>query len=267
MALLAVLDEAAHGALDDSLKTFYVQNSETKEFHLDIAPDEAAKLAHHQRQQLEAKKADLARVHGEKTALAQKLTAFDALGKSADDIKAALEGKMPKEAKELLEKFETDTAALKASYEEPLTKAKTRIERAERQAQELLARTAIQQLRNEFDLNDTADYVLKDFIKVVPKDEESGEFIVKVFENGQPALVAGQEMKPEQLITSFKEQKKFPAMFNAGTGGGSGAPARQTGSGGKAFSVSREASKNNPALYQNAKAEAEKVGGSVTWTD
>jgi hypothetical protein len=76
-------------------------------------------------------------------------------------------------------------------------------------------------------------------------------------------------MKPEQLINAFKEQKKFPAMFNAGTGGGSGQNPRQFNNpgGGKTFSVSREASKTNPQLYQTAKAEAEKVGGVVTFTD
>ena len=70
--------------------------------------------------------------------------------------------------------------------------------------------------------DETADYVLRDFIKVVPKEEGSTEYTVKVFENGQEALVAGQPQTPAGLIKGFQEAKKFPAMFNVSDGAGTG---------------------------------------------
>src|SRR5688572_3335280 len=97
MPLLAVLDEGAHGALDESLKTLYVQNTENKNFYLDIAPDEAAKVAFTLQKNFDAKKADLDRVHREKTELGNKVKAYESLGKSAEEIKAALEANRPEE--------------------------------------------------------------------------------------------------------------------------------------------------------------------------
>lgn len=238
MPLLAVLDETAHGVLDDSLKTLYVQNTETKEFHLDIAPDEAAKLAHHQRTQLEAKKADLSRVHGEKSAIATKLKPFEDLGMSIDEIKTALEGKQPKEVRELLEKFEADKEALRNSFEEPLTKALAAKKTLEAQVQRSLAASKISELIATFELDpETAPANLERYIRVVPKQEGSEEYTVKVFDEvGQPALVAGQEMTPDQLINSWKEGKKFQKMFLANNAGGGGSTNRMGGQAKQDFS-------------------------------
>jgi DNA-binding transcriptional MerR regulator len=235
MPLLAVLDEGAHGALDESLKGLYVQNTDTKEYHLDIAPDEAAKLAHNLRTQFEAKKTDLNRVHGEKTALATKLKAFEDLGKTADEIKAAIESNRPEEVNKLLAdsqaKHQAEVEQLRKSFEEPLATAQEKAKKYEAEIQKSLTTSAIQTIRNQFDLNETADYVLRDYLRAVPKEEGSDEYVVKVFENGAPAMVAGQEMKPDQLIKRFQEEKKFLPMFNAGKDGGTGGTNRQTAGG------------------------------------
>lgn len=230
MPLLAVLDENAYGGLDDSLKTLYKQNTENKQFYLDISPDEAGKLAFTLQSDVKKKEDLLKKAHDDKRAAELKASAFDSLGKSPDEIKELIESKRPEDIQTLISTHRTEIETLKNSYAEPITRATERAERAERQAQELLARTKIQELRNQYDLNDTADYVLRDFIKVVPV-EESGEFAVKVFENGQPAVVAGQEMTPDQLIKSFQEAKKFPAMFNVSDGAGTGNTSRQAGTG------------------------------------
>lgn len=221
MPLLAVLDETAHGALDDSLKTLYKQNTENKNFYLDIAPDEAAKVAFGLQADVKKKEDLLKKAHEEKRAAEAKAGLFDTLGKTPDEIKELIESKRPEDIQKLIETHRTELETVKRSYEEPIATATQRAERAERQAMDLMARTKIQELRNQYDLNDTADYVLRDFIKVVPV-EETGEFAVKVFENGQPALVAGQEMTPDQLVKSFQEAKKFPAMFNVSDGAGTG---------------------------------------------
>lgn len=272
MPLLAVLDEGAHGALDESLKTLYVQNTQDKNFYLDIAPDEAAKVAFNLQKQFENKKADLSRVHGEKTAIEQKLKAFEGLGKTADEIKSAMEASRPEEVNKLLAeavaKHQSEIEALKNSYEEPLGAAKSRAEKLEAQVQRSLSTSEISKLVTAYNLDpETAPAILRDYIKAVPQEEGSDEYATRVFENGQPALVAGQPMTPDQLIKGWQEAKKFQGMFVNPGAGGTGATNRQTQFGGRTFQVSREASKTNPQLYQNAKAEAEKVGGQVTWTD
>lgn len=230
MPLLAVLDENAHGGLDDSLKTLYKQNTENKQFYLDISPDEAGKLAFTLQTQLDNKKTELTNKHAELNTLKTKVSGYEKIGKTPEEIAELIDSKRPEDIQTLISTHRTEIETLKNSYAEPITRATERAERAERQAQELLARTKIQELRNQYDLNDTADYVLRDFIKVVPV-EESGEFAVKVFENGQPAVVAGQEMTPDQLIKSFQEAKKFPAMFNVSDGAGTGNTSRQAGTG------------------------------------
>lgn len=266
--LQAVLDEAAHSSLDDSLKTLYVQNTETKEFHLDIAPDEAAKLAHNLRSQFENKKTALDDLHKSKKTIDDELKAFKALGKTADEIKAALEANRPEEVTKLIEKYEAEKTALQKSFEEPLTKAQGQVKSLTEKYQQMMTANAIAKVREQFDLNEMADYVLRDYIRAVPKEEGSDEYVVRVFENGEPAMVAAQPMTTDQLIKGFQDGKKFPAMFNAGQGAGTGMGKAAGGTGsGTVIQVSREASKTNPQLYQQAKEQAAKVGGTVAFTD
>lgn len=265
MPLLAVLDEGAHGALDDSLKSFYVQNTEDKSFYLDIAPDEAAKVAFNLQKQFDAKKKDLERVHGEKTALAQKFKPFEEMGKTADEIRAAMSANQPEDITKLIEKHNTELEQIKSSYETPMAEHKTRAEKLEAQVRQSLESSAISRLVADYGLDpEVAPNVLASFIKAVPKEEGSDEYTVGVFDNGSPALIAGQPMKPEQLVTQWREQGKYKAMLGAGTAAGTGL---KIGAGGRAFTVSREASKNNPKLYQTAKAEADKAGAEIQWTD
>lgn len=266
MPLLAVLDESAHGALDESLKTLYVQNSETKQFYLDIAPDEAGKLAFNLQRELDNKKNALTKVHEEKKALAEKVGSYEALGKSPEEIKTLFESNRPEEVTKLIEKYEAEKEQLKKSFDEPLQAANEKVKKLQSQVEESMRSSAITKLRQDHNLNEMADFVLRDHIKVV--ENEDGSFAVQVIENGQPAMKAGQPMKPEDLIATWREAKKFEPMFNAGTGGGTGSSERSIfGGNGKNFTVSREASKQNPSLYENAKAEAEKVGGTVVFTD
>ncbi|HUF04343.1 MAG TPA: hypothetical protein VMM38_09225 [Aridibacter sp.] len=82
-------------------------------------------------------------------------------------------------------------------------------------------------LRAEFNLNESGAYVLKDHLKVEPVEEGSDKFGFRVYENGQPALEAGKEKTPEQLLRGWQENKRFSSIFNAGGGGGSGAPPNQ----------------------------------------
>lgn len=227
MPLQATLSESDFDGLDESLKTLYKQNDENKQFYLDISPDEAGKLAFN----LQTSVSNLEKNNGDLTKQLKDARAknkdFDSLGKTAEEIKAALEVNRPEEVTKMVEKYETEKQSLAASYGESLNAVTEKAQARERELRKVLTASAISKLRLEYDLNDTADFVLREFVRAEPKDENSDEFIVRVYENGSPALIAGQPKTPEQLVKGFKEEKKFLSMFNAPNGGGTGGTNRQ----------------------------------------
>lgn len=231
MPLLAILDEASHGSLDDSLKTFYVQNSENKQYYLDVSPDEAGKLAFGLQEKVTKLEGNNRTLLTEKTNVLERLKPFEGLGKTAEEIIEMINSKRPEDVNTLINNHKTEIETLKKSYEEPIGKLTERANTISDKYQRVLSDAAIQKLRNEFDLNETADFVLRDFIRVVPESDDSDEYVVRVYENGKEAMVAGQAMTPDQLIKSFQESKKFPAMFNTGSGGGTGNTSRRQSAG------------------------------------
>lgn len=268
MPILAVLDETAHGGLDESLKTLYVQNTEDKKFYLDIAPDEAAKVAFNLQSDVKKKEDLLKKAHDAKRVAEDKAKLYEVLGLTPEQITELRDSKRPEDIQKLVEAHKTEIEKVTKSFEEPLTAAQEKAKKYEAEIQKQLTASAIAKLRNDFDLNETADYVLRDFIRAVPREEGSDEYVTAVFENGSPALVAGQPMTPDQLIKGFQEGKKFPAMFNAGIGGGTGGTNRQQqGFTGSIIKVDREASKTDPQLYRQAKEQAAKTGATVAFTD
>lgn len=228
MPLLAILDEGAHGALDDSLKTLYKQNSETKQFYLDISPDEAGKVAFN----LQAEKTKLAENNAEllkqKGEANSKLKVYESLGKTAEEIKQALEANRPEETAKLVTDYEARIKSLQDSFDESLKKESSAKESYQKQLHESAVDTEIARLSQSlaFDLNDTAPFVLRNYLK--PEEVEDGKVVVRVFENGNPALVAGQPKTPEQLLQGFREDKKYLSIFKAGDNGGPGGNNRQT---------------------------------------
>src|SRR5207253_3980582 len=149
--LSAVLNDAAYQAAEESLKSFYVQNTETKDWWLDV--DEPGRLDLAGATSLENKKKELKRIHDEKKAVETELAAYKALGKGADEIKTALESNRPEEVTKLITDHQAQLESLKASYEEPIKKATDRASNLERQMVESLQKSEIQKLRNQFDLN------------------------------------------------------------------------------------------------------------------
>ncbi len=265
--LSAVLNDADYTAADDSLKTFYVQNTDTKDWWLSV--DDPGKLDVAGQTAFTNLKAKLDGAFKERDAAKNALKPFEGLGKSADELKAALEANQPENVTKMVADYETKMETLKKSFEEPLNTATEKAKKYEAQVQKALTDAEIAKIIANNDLDpETAPAILRDYVRAVPREEGSDEYVTRVFENGQPAQVAGQPMSTEQLLSGWREGKKYQRMFIAGDGGGSGAGARQFSiGGGKQFQVSREASKSNPSLYQNAKAEAEKVGGQVVFTD
>lgn len=265
--LSAVLNDADYTAADDSLKTFYVQNTETKDWWLSV--DEPGKLDVAGQKTFKNLKEKLDGAFKERDAAKKLAESFEKFGKSPEELQAALEANRPEEVTKMVADYETKFENLKKSFEEPLATANERAKKLEALHQQSLAASAIAKLQQDFELNDTAPYVLRDFIKVIPQEDGSDGYAVKVFENGSPKQIAGQDVTPDQLIKSFIEAKKFPAMFNAGTGGGTGAQARQSaGAGaGSIIRIPREESKTNPALYSQAKETAAKTGAQIQFTD
>lgn len=225
MPIQAVLDQSGFDGLDESLKSFYVQNSENQQFYFDMPADEAEKLAFNLQNRFNSKKTELDKIHSEKKTITAELEAYRKFG-TVDEVKSKVESNRPEEMSKLVKDYEAKIESMTTSYKEADEQKTSLISQLEQAHIATVQNHLIQKLRNEYDLNETADYVLKDFIRV--EKNESGQYAAKVYENGEPALIAGQAKTPEQLIKGFVEQKKFTGMFNAGTAAGTGASNRQT---------------------------------------
>lgn len=225
MPLLAILTDTAHAALDDSLKGLYVQNPNDKQFYIDIAADEAAKVAFNlqdEKNRLVANNSDLLRQKGEAN---NKLKAFTDLGKTPEELQKLALGQ-GSDVKELEAKHAQEKAALQTSFDEALKAQTAKTDKYSSDLAASMVSAEISKLRATHQLEDVADYILKDFIRAVPKDDDSGDFELQVFENGQRSLVAGAGKTPDQLIKDFQTGNKFAAMFTAGNGGGTGDTSR-----------------------------------------
>lgn len=257
--LLAVLNDAAYNAVDDSLKTFYVQNAETKDWWLDV--DDPGKLDVAGKTAFDNLKTKLDGAFRERDAALAKVKPFEALGKSAEEIQAALIAKQPEDVKAVIAKHETEMENLRKSFE-PITAVN---EKLKAQVAKSLTDAAISKVATEFNLDpETAPAILRDYIKAVPVAEGSDEYVPRVFLNNEPALVAGQPMTAEQLVKSFQEGKKYSGMFLVGNGSGPGGIRQATHSGNQIV-LDRESVKSNPQMYKDAKAEAAKSGKTVVF--
>lgn len=220
--LSAVLNDEAFNGLDESLKTFYHQNSETKEWWLGV--DDPGKLDVSGAKELERLRNHNKTVLGEKKTAAEKLAAFEALGKTADEIKAALEANQPENVTKMVADYEAKLEQLKASYEGPMAELKTQNEKLLAEQDQAAVKQAIQKAARDFDLDgELAEFILPSYLKPVRDDNGVA---VKVFENGNEAIVAGEPKTIEKLVKEFRESKKHLKMFNAGEGGGTGASNR-----------------------------------------
>src|SRR5690606_21388030 len=178
--------------------------------------------------------------------------------------------------KALEEKYAAQKASIETEYENKLKTMSEEVKNAQKLAEAANAQlrgqikaTTIAELRAKYGLTKLAEDVLDRRIDVVPEQEGSNRMVARVFENGEPSYKAGNFKTPEQLVEELREIADFSGMFVAGTAGGSGAPSHQRtgGAGGGIIRVSREASKTNPSLYQQAKAEAAKTGAKVEFID
>ena len=229
-ALATVLDEQAHEALgDETLKGFYAQNTETKQFFLQV--DNPNILATGLQAEIQKKEELLRNNQAANKALAEKYKPFESLGKTPDEIKQLLESNRPEEITKLVEKYEAEKQLLQSSLSEALEKETSARATLEKQYADTLINVDINKLVIENDLDpEYAPLVLRQYLKPV-KDEETGAWSTRIYKNGQPALVAMQPMTAAQLLKEFVDSKQYLKMFNAPNGGGSGATNRQGGIG------------------------------------
>lgn len=230
MPLQAHIEAAAFDALPDVTvlgKDSFVKNEKEGKFFLNLPADEAGKLAFNLQEsnrKLQENNADLLRQKGEANAKAKPWESF---GKTPDEIRELLESKRPEDITALVAKHNADLDAMKTSFAEAEKQKAAAIEALQRQLAETNTKATISRLRADYDLDDTAEHVLSSYIRSEPKEEGSLEFVTRVYDNGSPALLAGEPMTPDQLIKSFREAKKYNGMFQVGSGEGTGSTSRQ----------------------------------------
>ncbi len=277
MPLLAILEQAAFDALADETvlgKDSYVKDEKTNTFRLAMDGVEAGKLALPLQQEVAKLKTNNEKLLDEKIKKAAEVEKFTKLGKTAEEIDEILKsGKTPamedleKSHAAQIESLKTENQKALVAAQEEIQTAKTESDDTKKHLVSTMKRTMIAELKNEFDMNGLADDWFANRIEIV-YDENSNKYEPRVMKDGDVAYKATQFMTPKQLAEEAKENKDLAGMFNAGLGAGSGADGRQRPLNlNGAITVSREASKTNPRLYQQAKEEAAKTGAEIVFTD
>lgn len=210
MSIQAVLDENAFSELEEPLQALYRQNSDNGNYYLDLPQEEAGKLAFNLKTEVEKLRQHNERVLGEKKDWQAKFRELE------EKLSEA-----PKKS-EPAPDFEKERQKLQESFNETLAAKEKEIEQLRSAQTNAMKESVIAKLRAEYDLNDTADYVLDRFIRVVPDGEGSDRLVARVFENDAPAYVAGQYKTPDILLQEWKQQGKHLGIFNAPKGGTGG---------------------------------------------
>ena len=237
--LLAVLDETKFSSLDETLQGLYKQNTQTKDYYLNLPESEAEKLTFNLNGKVTKLKGDLDKVHKDKKDGDKLLESYQAFG-TPEEIQELKESNQPEQVSEIVEKHKAEIEKIKQSYDDKLTKLETDFKTADSQLGQSLKQSTISKLVTQFNLDpEVAPHILKDFIDV-RTDENGGEKKVVVIKDGEPYQITGNPAKPDQLISEFIENKTFQKMFNANGGGGTGSTNNQLGSQSKRTQATKE---------------------------
>lgn len=237
--LSAILTKEAYDALPDATiigKDSFNENSESGHWYLNLPETEAEKIAFNLQKSFVTEKEAKEALNAEKTLVAEnnkkllgQLKTFQGIGKSAEEIEAALKANRPEDVAKLLAEKEAEKVAAVKSFEDVIEKEKSTREAYEKQLFNSAVQSRIDKVKAKYGLNDTADFVLKAFYQVV-KDKDNN-VDVKIFEDGKVAQVAAQDKTDEQLLLGFKENKQYLSMFNAGNNDGGGGNNRNNSTG------------------------------------
>lgn len=278
MPLLAIIDEAAFTALADETvlgKDSFIKDEKTNTFRLALDGAEAGKLAIPLQNENKKLAENNAKLLDEKIKTAAKVTAFEKLGKTPEEIDTILKEGVTADTEKLTKEFNQKIDGLKTENQRLLDAARIETEAAatakaetEKQLISTIKQTRIAEAKNKHDLNGIADHVLASHIDVV-FDADLGKYVERVIEKGEVAYKGTAFKTVDHLVEDLRANKEYAGMFNAGTGAGGGAPQRQGGGGGQGGTilVSRSASKTDPSLYEQAKVEAAKTGATVAFSE
>lgn len=277
MPMLAILDEAAFGALADETvlgKDSYLKDEKTNTYKLALDGEEAGKLALPLQESVKKLETNNKKLMDEKVETLKKLEPFTKLNKTPEEIAEILKSGKGEGVEEVEKKYQMQIESLKASHVSALDQTRQEIEAAkgetaeiQKHLQQTVKRTLIAELKNEFDMTAIADDWLSNRIDVV-FDEDAKKYVPRVMENGEPAYKAGAFKTPKQLAEEARGNKELSGLFNGGSGGGSGAPNQNNQQfSGSVIKLDRETVKSNPQTYKAAKEQAEKTGAQIVFTE
>lgn len=269
MPLLAIIDEAAYTALADNTvlgKDSFIKDEKTNTFRLALDGTEAGKLAIPLQNENRKLADNNAKLLDEKIKTAAKVTAYEKLGKTPEEIETILKEGVTADTEKLTKEFEAKVESLKTENQRALDAAKAEAEESangkaetEKHLISTIKRTKIAELKNEFDLNAVADHVLAAHIDVV-YDEDLKKYTERVVENGEVAYKGTAFKTPAQLVEDLRANKDYSGMFNAGVASGSGAPPRQ---GGPAPGAKTKRRSEFDAMGHMERSQFMKDGGNV----
>lgn len=239
MSLRANIDKAAFDALADTTvigKDSFRLNEKDNQYYLDLAGEEAAKLAIPLQEKVAKLETNNAKLLDEKIKATEKATKFEKLGKTPEELEKFLKENRTEDAEALEKKYQDQTASIQRaadaevkSVRDELAGTVKKTETLTEQIRNEMKRTKVAELKNKFDMNALGDDWLANRIAVVPEEEGSDRFVVRVVENGDLAYKAGKLKTPEELAEEARQNRDLAGMFNAGSGGGSGGTNNQSG--------------------------------------
>jgi hypothetical protein len=241
MSLRAIIDNAAYEALPDTSvigKDSFKKNEKDNQFYLNLQGEEAAKLAMPLQEKVTKLEANNQKLLDEKIKTAAKVTAFEKLGKTPEELEQFLKDNKTEDAAALEAKYKTQMESVRTSAQAEIDSVKIEYERAQTtnreltdQIREQMKRTIVAELKTEFDMNALGDDYLANRIAIVPEEEGSNKFVVRVIEDGKEAFKGGALKTPKELAEEARQNRDLAGMFNGGTGGGSGGHNNQGGGG------------------------------------
>jgi len=238
MPLLAIIDEAAFNALaDDTVlgKDSFIKDEKTNTFRLAMDGAEAGKLAIPLQQENKKLTDNNAKLLDEKIKTAAKVTAFEKLGKTPEEIETILKEGVTADTEKLQKEFDGKIEGLKTEHQRALDAVKAESDAAKAEKAETekhlistIKRTEIAEIVNEYGITKGGEDYFANRIDVV-FDEDTKKYASRVIENGEVAFMGTAFKTPKQLAEETKANKDYANLFEAGVVAGSGAPARQNG--------------------------------------
>ncbi|MGE0294945.1 MAG: hypothetical protein AB7P97_21575 [Hyphomonadaceae bacterium] len=237
MPLLATLDEAAYNALPDKTtigKDAFVKNEKENNFWLDMSGEEAGKLALPLQEKVKKLSDNNKELLDEKVKVLTRLTPFEKLGRSAEEIEKALNENKAEGVAEIESKYKAEISRIASESEGKLKTMQDDLAAAVKSAEELRGelwesakKSAIDKVRADYNMGALGEDYLANRVRVVPDEADPKKPAIRVFENGQVAYKGGTFKTLEQLAEEARANRELSGMFIGGKAGGTGGEGNQ----------------------------------------